>query len=281
MKLKITHETIYEFGFEVFFEPHQLRFKPKNTPNLSIESFNLKISPTPEGISESTDIENNFFHLCWFEGLHHSLEIRSELIVNSPEYNPFNFIIYPNEYFKVPFKFSGNLKDLLQPALILEPIDGTLIEYGQNILKESSSNTVDFLIALTKKIHSDFTVHIREEGKPLDPDETFGLGRGSCRDLTWMQIQLLREMGIAARFVSGYFYPAADDPQFELHAWVEVYIPGAGWIGFDPSHGIMASNAHIPIASSAHYENAMTVAGTIRGSAASILHTNLIIDKIE
>ena len=134
MKLKIIHETVYEFSSEVFIEPHQLRFKPKNTPNLSIESFNLKISPTPEGISESTDIENNFFHLCWFEGLHHRLNIQSELFVYTPEYNPFNFIIYPNDYYRFPFKFSDRLKELLQPALAQEQINGLLKEYGQKIL---------------------------------------------------------------------------------------------------------------------------------------------------
>jgi transglutaminase-like putative cysteine protease len=280
MRLKIVHESVYEFSSEVFFEPHQLRFKPKNTPNLSVESFNLEISPTPKGISESSDIENNFFHFCWFEGLHHKLSVKSELVVDTPAYNPFNFIIYPNEYFQVPFEFKGNLRALLYPALVTEQIDQPLTDYGQRALRESTTGTVDFLIALTKKIHEDFTVHIREEGSPLEPDDTFNLRRGSCRDLTWMQIHLLRQMGMAARFVSGYFYPAAEEPQFELHAWVEVYIPGAGWIGFDPSHGIMASNAHIPIASSAHYENAMTIAGTIRGSATSKLHSELAIEKL-
>jgi transglutaminase-like putative cysteine protease len=280
MRLKIVHASVYEFGSEVFLEPHQLRFKPKNTPNLNVESYSLQISPTPEGISESTDIENNFFHFCWFEGMHHKLSVHSELVVNTKAYNPFDFIIYPNEYFRFPFEYSGKLKALLYPSLLAEQIDHALKDYGQSVLRASTSATVDFLIALTKQIHEDFTVHIREEGSPLEPDETFSLRRGSCRDLTWMQIQLLRQMGMAARFVSGYFYPAAEEPQFELHAWVEVYIPGAGWIGFDPSHGIMAGNAHITIASSAHYENAMTIAGTIRGSATSKLHTELAIDKI-
>jgi len=280
MKLKIIHYTVYDFSLDVFFEPHQLRFKPKNSPNIILESFDLKIHPQPQGISESMDMEGNFFHLCWFEGLHPKLEITSSVVVDAPEYNPFNFIIYPNEFLSVPFEFGGEDRKLLMPALQTEPVNSPLLDYGNKILKESGGKTVDFITMLTSYIHRDFKLEIREEGKPHKPDETFVLGKGSCRDLAWMQIQLLRHLGMAARFVSGYFYPVVEDPQFELHAWVEVYIPGAGWIGFDPSHGLMAGNSHIPIASSAHYENAMTVKGTTRGSATSKLKTNLVIVEI-
>ena len=154
------------------------------------------------------------------------------------------------------------------------------MDYGNKILKESGGKTIDFISMLTQSIHRDFKLEIREEGKPHWPDETFIFGKGSCRDLAWMQIQLLRHLGFAARFVSGYFYPIVEDPEFELHAWVEVYIPGAGWIGFDPSHGLMASNSHIPIASSAQHEKTMTVTGNIRGSATSKLEANLMIVEI-
>ena len=92
-----------------------------------------------------------------------------------------------------------------------------------------------------------------------------------------MEIHLLRKMGFAARFVSGYFYLPDVNPEFELHAWLEVFLPGAGWIGFDPTHGIIAGIHHIPIASSAHFENTMAVSGSVRGSASSTLHTNLAI----
>ena len=94
MKLKIIHDTDYNFSLDVFFEPHKLRFKPRNSPNIKVESFDLKIHPRPQGISESMDIEGNFFHLCWFEGLYTEMKITATLIVDAPEYNPFNFIIY-------------------------------------------------------------------------------------------------------------------------------------------------------------------------------------------
>ncbi len=280
MKLKIIHDTVYDFSQDVFFEPHQLRFKPRNSPNIKLESFNLKINPQPQGVSESMDVEGNFFHFCWFEGLYPKLEITSTLIVDSPEYNPFNFIIYPNDFLEVPFEFGEEDLKLLQPALEKKPVKSPLMDYGNKILQESGGMTVDFISMLTQSIHRDFKLEVREEGKPHLPDETFIFGKGSCRDLAWMQIQLLRHLGFAARFVSGYFYPIVEDPEFELHAWVEVYIPGAGWIGFDPSHGLMASNSHIPIASSAQHEKTMTVTGNIRGSATSKLEANLMIVEI-
>ena len=95
-----------------------------------------------------------------------------------------------------------------------------------------------------------------------------------------MQINLLRNLGIAARFVSGYFYFEMDEPTYELHAWVEVFLPGVGWFGLDPSHGIFTGNTHFPIASSAHFTHTMPVTGGIRGSATSILKTHLKIEKI-
>ena len=139
---------------------------------------------------------------------------------------------------------------------------------------------IPFLTNLTTKIHDDFILESRQEGIPFAPDKTFEIKNGSCRDLVWMQIQLLRHMGIAAKFVSGYFYLPLENSEFELHAWLEVFLPGAGWIGFDPSHGILAGNSHIPIASSTHFENTMTVTGTIRGEATSDLISKVMIELV-
>jgi transglutaminase-like putative cysteine protease len=129
-------------------------------------------------------------------------------------------------------------------------------------------------------LHDDFKVEYRETGQPFSPNKTFKFKRGSCRDLSWLLISLLRNRGIAARFVSGYFYFDMDEPAYELHAWVEVFLPGNGWLGLDPSHGIFTGNSHFPIVSSAHYENTMPVSGGIRGSATSKLKTQLSIEII-
>ena len=240
-----------------------------------------ELSVTPVGISEQLDAEDNFVHFCWFEGIHKKIVIRSEALVESRPYNPFNFLVYPLYFNTVPFTYSKRLVDLLQPYLTAERIDSELLRYGNTILASKKNDTLTFLTALTTQIHDDFVVASREEGVPFEPDKTFRLKKGSCRDLVWMQIQLLRTLGIAARFVSGYYYVDVEDPEYELHAWTEVFIPGAGWMGFDPSNGIITGHTHIAVASSSHYVNTMPVSGTVRGDATSELKTNLVIEVLE
>jgi transglutaminase-like putative cysteine protease len=161
-----------------------------------------------------------------------------------------------------------------------EKCSDSLFQYGQRIQHTSLDNTVQYLTNLNGQINADFEVIYRELGPPMAPGKTFDLKKGSCRDLTWMMIQLLRSQGFAARFTSGYFYFEMEEQAYELHAWVEVFLPGCGWLGLDPSHGIVATNTHFPIVSSSHYENTMPVSGGIRGSASATLKTNLIIEEI-
>jgi transglutaminase-like putative cysteine protease len=150
-----------------------------------------------------------------------------------------------------------------------------LIINSKNKIQTRSYKTINYITALTNQICQDFTLETRLEGEPLESGITFDLKKGSCRDLSWMQIQLLRHMGIAARFVSGYFFVESEHPKPELHAWVEVYLPGAGWVGFDPSNGMIAGSSHVPICSSSRYENTMPVTGSFRGDATSVLITSL------
>lgn len=281
MRFKIIHETEYKFSNSIFLEPHYLMFKPKNVPHLELESHSIKLSITPAGISEQLDAEENFVHFCWFDGMHEKINITSEAIVNSREYNPFHFLIYPLYFNTVPFSYSDASEELLQRYLNTEPLGQDLAQYGNSILTSKKNDTLSFLTNLTSTIHADFVVESREEGIPFEPDKTFQLKKGSCRDLVWMQIHVLRNLGIASRFVSGYYYVDVEDPQYELHAWTEVFLPGAGWIGFDPSNGITTSHTHIAVATSSHYENTMPVSGTLRGNATSELRTNLVIEVLD
>lgn len=275
MKFEISHTTEYLYSSHVFFEPHYFRFKPKATSFSSIESYDININPKPSGFSDQVDTENNLIRLCWFEDLHQKLKIAVKTVIDVTEYNPFNFLVHPLKYLKIPFKYDNRTAQLLNPALMPSALSESINQFLSTLLKKSNNQTVAFLIELTKQIHNDFTVETRDEGEPFNPNYTFNEKLGSCRDLSWMQINMLRHLGIAARFVSGYFYMQADKPVFELHAWVEVFLPGAGWIGFDPSHGIITSCYHIPLASSAFYENTMPISGAIRGDATSILENDL------
>jgi len=280
MKYRIVHDTEYRFSEEVFLEPHYLRFKPKITPYSNLHAFKLNVSLEAAGSKELIDEENNLVHLYWFEGMHEVLNIRAESLITILDHNPFNFLVYPSEFLELPFTYSDKQKELLRPALMASNISEALTEYGQRVLEESAYNTTSFIANLNAKIHADFIVESRLEGIPLAADETFELKKASCRDLSWMLIQLFRKMNIAARFVSGYFFVDSENPSFELHAWVEVYLPGAGWIGLDPSNGIMAGEGHIAIAASAMHEQTMPVSGSIRGKAKSTLSSNLIIEQL-
>ncbi|MBC8766735.1 transglutaminase family protein [Arenibacter sp. BSSL-BM3] len=275
MEVEIIHETEYEYQSEVYLEPHYFRFKPRETPYAELKSFGLEVSPKVAGISQQKDAENNTVHFSWYEGMHTKLSIRSTSILTVTPYNPFNFLLYPPSFNQMPFEYDDALKKLLIPFVEKISIGASLKEYGDVILSDVNGNTLGFLSELTRHIHEDFVLEIREIGEPYQPDQTFELKKGSCRDFAWMQIQLLRHLGIAARFVSGYFYVEVDNPKYELHGWTEVFLPGAGWIGYDPSNGIRTSNMYFPVSSSANYLNTMPVSGSVRGNAISILTTSL------
>ncbi len=281
MKLKIIHETTYNFTSEVFLEPHYFRFKPKTTPHINVSGFKIKIKPNPVGLSSQVDAENNQVDFAWFDGLHSKLYVRAESFVDIKDYNPFNFLIYPIAFNTLPINYPDSKKRVLKAALTPEKLSEELNEYAEKIIHASQSNILKFITDLTIQIHNDFSIEYRHFGEPLDPNETFTFKKGSCRDITWMQIHVLRSFGIASRFVSGYFYIDSDQSDYELHAWVEVFIPGAGWLGFDPSHGIIASRQHIPVTSSVNFTETMPVTGTVRGDATSHLSTDLSIEMID
>lgn len=281
MRYRIIHHTNYAFSQAVFLEPHQLRFRPQYTSFQKLEDFELQIFPSPSGHRQQRDAENNLIDSCWFAGLHDHFRIQASSVVNVREHNPFDFILYPEAALTLPFSYSKEEASVLQAALKAEPVGSDLLQYGQKLLASTAANTTIFLTQLNQQIHADFTAIYREVGAPLLPDDTFAQREGSCRDLSWMMIQLLRHLGLATRFVSGYNYLVTEGaPSFELHAWVEVFLPGAGWVGYDPTHGLAVGSAHIPVAASTNYENTMPVSGKLRGAASSVLTTELSIEVI-
>lgn len=281
MKFKIRHETEYSFDSDVFLEPHHLRLRPQKTPFCEILDFSLCIKKDPVGLRAIQDEESNHVDFCWFDGLTQKLSISTESIISIKEYNPFDFIVHPVHFKTIPFEYSAQERSLLHSTIERMTISDHLVNYGKKVLAASYNDSVQFVINLTRQIHDDFVVVYREAGAPMLPDETYSLKAGSCRDLSWMQINLLRNLGYAARFVSGYLYFDMEKPSYELHGWTEVFLPGAGWFGLDPSHGMLTGNTHFPLASSAHFQNTMPVSGGFRGDASSKLITQLFIETIK
>lgn len=280
MRIHISHETTYTYSKVVFFEPHTLRFKPETTRYARPENFNTEIEPSPAGISALIDPENNEVMLAWFNDLHKKLVIKATSEVSINPYNPFNFLIYPQHFNTLPFRYEPSDFTILQNYLEYSGVSDKMKAFGADIAKTEGYNTIAFILNLTKTIHRDYDIIFREKGMPMSPEETFFLRQGSCRDLAWMQINLLRYWGLAAKFVSGYYYLDVEEATFELHAWLEVYLPGAGWIGFDPTHGVVTGNTHIPVSGSFTHSNTMPVSGTIRGNADSVIETKLNIVKL-
>jgi transglutaminase-like putative cysteine protease len=153
--------------------------------------------------------------------------------------------------------------------------------YLKQIFNKYRGNTIDFLMRVTEILHTDFEKTVRHDGSPHKPDLTLKHKRGSCRDLAVLEMEMLRKSGFATRFVSGYKFNEGNHEDPELHAWVEVFIPGPGWIGLDPSTGLMVGNDHIPVASSFLPVNTLPVSGTFRGKAGSDMKTKILIEKTE
>lgn len=280
MKLTIRHHTRYSFDEQVFLEPHYLRFRPRSSPHLKVHAHDLTITPEPSGNRAIMDAEGNLINFCWFSEVHDRMEVTAASVVELTPYNPFDFLIYPSDYTTFPFQYTSQDLPLLQPALTHQPIGSELKEFCDTLAEQSQFQTVTFLGTLTKTIHERSRLQVRETGAPHDPMETFKNKKGSCRDLAWMQLQLLRSKGFASRFVSGYLYLNTEHPQYELHAWLEVYLPGAGWIAMDPSHGMIADHRYITLATGTSYEGTMPVTGSTRGNAKGQLYTELDIEEI-
>ncbi len=283
-RLRITHDTRYSYSSSVSLTPHYFRFGLRPASYLTVENFELEIDPKPLGRRQLIDEEGNAIAFCWFAGQISEMTIRAQSTIVSHEYNPFAFLLYPASFNRLPFAYGPSRSARLAACLAPLDVSAELTAFGEAILAETSGNTLGYLSALTDRIHERCEVVYRADGAPRPGGETFALASGSCRDLSWMMIALLRTQGVAARFTSGYLYLEPDDPSdtpaYELHAWVEVFLPGGGWFGLDPSQGVVAGNGHLAIVSSAHYANTMPVSGGIAGDGISTLTTELEIVRV-
>ncbi len=280
MLLQITHSTNYCFTDKVFLEPHYFRFRPKSNKTVHVSSYQIEISPTPIGLNEYLDAENNHIQFCWFNQPTDKLNITTTSIIESTPFNPFDFIIYPDNYLTLPFIYDNEIKNLLSIYLIHENLSDELLQFGKQSMHETHGQIIDFISIVIRNTFSEFEKEKRHKGDPHHPNDTFKTQKGSCRDLAWMLIHLFRSMGIASRFVSGYYFIHNPTEGFELHAWIEIFIPGVGWIGIDPSEGIFVNENYIALASSSAYPNTMTVSGTYRGGLAAKLNNSINIVRL-
>ncbi|QSE96647.1 transglutaminase family protein [Fulvivirga lutea] len=270
MKLKIKHTTSYLYQDKVFPEPHHLYFYPQNRSYLTVLDHTIEIAPKPDGRAIRLDVENNSYEQCWFNNLTDQLTVNVLMTLEVSELNQFNFLVEE----KSKTNHTSAIKLYLEHQLLLNE---ELVSWLEDV---ENNNPVQFVGALCHKIHKKWDHTTSYSPDLLDPNSCFNSDAASCRDLAWMMIQMLRHKGYPARFVSGYSY----NPEItghELHAWVEVWVAGAGWIGIDPSSGLFITELYIPLATSYHPVNTLPVQGSFRGNGTSELQTKVDIDLID
>lgn len=281
MQYEVTHKTTYTYSHSVFVEPHILRLTPRTDPSQTVHAYDLSIDPMPAGISRCLGVDGAVEHTVWFNGMTDSLSVTSHFIVDVVDNNPFDFIVYPDSASVLPMRYSPQTATLLQAYLEPMQVSDELVHFAHKIGQEHAYRSVPTIMAFMQHIHEHFSHTIREHGDPYPPHRTFLQRDGSCRDFAVLCMALLRTLGLATRFVSGYFVHEELEGAPELHAWVEVYIPGAGWRGFDPTNGIAAHGCHIVLASSADPDCTKPVTGTYRGDAQSAMKTDLSVVRLQ
>lgn len=269
MRISITHSTTYKYNEAVFLDPHTIRLRPKCDASQTLVSFDIEINPKPDGMTNIVDVAGNDSICAWFSGKHGQLNITTKSVVDTLRVNPFDYIIIEPGVTKIPAFYPRYYIPALRAFMSrnTEP-EGQMDKFVFSVLEESGPDTQPFLLALNTRVYNDFEQVIRHEGPPYPAEVTLGYGCGSCRDLTMLFIEACRSVGLAARFVSGYREVELMSGERQLHAWAEVYLPGGGWRGYDPSSGLAVADSHVTVSAGVIPEEAAPVTGSYRGSGA-------------
>ncbi|MVM30377.1 transglutaminase family protein [Spirosoma sp. HMF4905] len=274
MHLHVRHKSEYTYDIPVALGPQTLYLYPRMYPYQRLLAYELVIDPKPARIVRNIDVEGNVQQVVYFNHPTSYLNVCVDIELQSDEFNSFDFVLFPFETQRIPFRYPKAQEELLYPYLERVGISERVEHWARQLAANAGWQTTAFLIALNQAIRQ-FTYEIREHGAPFPPEQTLTLRKGSCRDYTTLFMAASRSLGIAARFVSGYLF---GNPQQEhqLHAWVEVYLPGAGWRGFDPTEGSFVVNRHIFLTSTAKPELAAPISGTFIGQTNSRLRAELV-----
>ncbi|GAB4414374.1 MAG: transglutaminase family protein [Bacteroidia bacterium] len=271
IRVALHHRTHYSFDRLVSLSPHVIRLRPAPHCRTPIKAYSLRISPENHFINWQQDPFGNYLARLVFPDKADHLFIDVEIIAEMVVINPFDFFLepYADHY---PFAYPAPLRKELAPYLEIAE-DGPYLQAFLATIDRQEQRTIDFLVQVNQRVNQTLGYEIRLDAGVQTPDFTLERGTGSCRDFTWLMVQAFRHLGLAARFVSGYSVQLkADEKPLEgpagvaedvtdLHAWVEVYVPGAGWIGLDGTSGLLATEGHIPLACTPDYRSAAPVVG--------------------
>jgi uncharacterized protein (DUF2126 family)/transglutaminase-like putative cysteine protease len=275
IRVALTHQTRYRYDREVALGPHVIRLRPAPHCRTPILAYSLRVTPREHFLNWQQDPFSNYQARVVFPKPARELVVEVDLIAEMVVVNPFDFFVdeYAERY---PFAYEPSLARELTPYLERAPPGAhlaTLVEEARARHARGNPRNVDLLVALNSDLQQRLRYDIRLEPGVFAPEETLARGHGSCRDFAWLAVQLLRHLGFAARFVSGYSIQLAADVRplegaagvsvdaADLHAWAEVYLPGAGWIGLDATSGLLAGEGHIPLACTADPATAAPITG--------------------
>ncbi|OBI13595.1 DUF2126 domain-containing protein [Mycobacterium sp. E2497] len=282
IKVALEHRTSYTFDRPVRVYPHVVRLRPAPHCRTPLDAYSLRVEPEEHFINWQQDAVGNFLARLVFPNPMRRLTITVGLIADLKVINPFDFFIedwaetWPADGLTYPKELAADLEPYLRP--VDEDGEGSgpgelCRAWVRRFSVPDGTRTIDLLVALNRAVNADVAYSVRMEPGVQTPDHTLRTGVGSCRDSAWLLVSILRQLGLAARFVSGYLVQLASDVQAldgpsgpaadftDLHAWAEVYIPGAGWIGLDPTSGLFAGEGHIPLAATPQPASAAPISG--------------------
>ena len=276
------HVTHYQYDRPVQLGPQIVRLRPAPHSRSKVVSYSLQVEPADHFVNWQQDPFANYMARLVFPEKTREFKVTVDLVVDMTVYNPFDFFLEPQAE-NFPFKYTPSQAQELAPYLACEPLTPKLKDYIAGI-DLTEKRTIDFLVQINQRVQKDVNYLIRMEPGVQTPEETLTNASGSCRDSGWLLVQLLRNVGLAARFVSGYLIQLTPDVKAlegpsgtmvdftDLHAWCEVFLPGAGWVGLDATSGMMAGEGHIPLACTPSPGSAAPIEGGVGPAEVTFAH---------